>query len=432
MNCCGDWGSIFGYRTPACTENSVESETSNAQELGEEGIPSPLPREAKDEGDEGLNIAARVVRLSRSNQINLHKVRKSRSVVRDQDAALHVRKKNEKYNEADEEKCNKRISSLEQDLASATARVAELTKMMKERDDDLQYAQTKIVAQEKKLLQGGESLQRAYASAVSVLAQEVSREVPDDVIRNELKTFFQGDFLSWCAKMCTSHAINKRTLELLEPWDIFNINLGFDCDLPDGRSALFLLQAMLSRFLCIQFLTNAYFLAADPNAFLAVEHALAAGSVAASVNWRIQTVQCLAETTTQLNAFSFVRLFETYYGFLLRDMDERAREDLATIIHRFAQLSIKLWKVPATIQVVGMAGFAEEKFKLGDRFTECEAQLLSELGDLVNGRPIGVILQPLIVAHPVAEREEQEVVWSKAIVWVLSRKIAPISRIFSL
>ncbi|TQW01506.1 CENP-Q, a CENPA-CAD centromere complex subunit domain-containing protein [Cordyceps javanica] len=309
-----------------------------------------------------------------------------------------------------------KVLYLEKQVAAQKLETTELTSMIEDKDAELHRAESKITTLKKELSQRGAGLEKTYTKAISMLAQEVSREVPDDVIRHQLENFFSGELFSWCAEMCSSAVDEQRTLDALQRLNIFNGHLSLDFCKMGERASFVLLQAVLSSFLCAHFLSHAYFLAPEPHGLLAVESALAAKSLTEAVDWRVQTVQHL-ERICRYDATTLVRLFVTHFHFLLRDVGPEARKDLSAMISRFSQLSTTIWKVRSTVQIVGMSGFTKRIFMPGDNFAKCEAHLTSENGDLVIGRYIAAVLRPLIVSSPVSE-PRCSVVWSKAVVWV--------------
>lgn len=136
-----------------------------------------------------------------------------------------------------------------------------------------------------------------------------------------------------------------------------------------------------------------------------------------SVDWRLRTVRCLEETTTY-NASFLAQEFETECGFLLQNMDQKPREDLTIIIARFAQLCIKLWQIPAMIEIIGVTGLAKLGVEQQDKFIDYEPYTQYQSRDLVNNHRIGAVIRPLILAYPVSEKGKPPVIWSKALVWV--------------
>ncbi|KAM3454942.1 hypothetical protein MY3296_002724 [Beauveria thailandica] len=116
-------------------------------------------------------------------------------------------------------------------------------------------------------------LSKVYSNAVSNWAQDVSRDMPDDVVRSTISSFFQGDFFSWCADMCAPEIDwSKGHEKILDHCNLVNqqhhyrsgpAHLLFDHAAPDGCSSLVLLQAALAKSLVDAFLRNPYFLLND-------------------------------------------------------------------------------------------------------------------------------------------------------------------------
>ncbi|KAL6849649.1 hypothetical protein ACO1O0_009192 [Amphichorda felina] len=218
------------------------------------------------------------------------------------------------------------------------------------------------------------SLQKRVGEDEAKLSKDVSRDVPDDVVKSDISKFFQGDFFSWCADTCaTGVAQQESVASFLRSIGIINStqdyenaprDLQFDMNLSDGSSPLVLLQAVLSAVLCETFLTNPFFLAEE-------------------------TADGLKEFETALSI-------------------------------DFARLSLRLSKIRTTISVLGMPRLADEEFQLESSLVQGEPTVVSALGERLNGRPIGVVIRPLIISEPVVpeDKPQQQVIWSKAIVWV--------------
>lgn len=151
--------------------------------------------------------------------------------------------------------------------------VSELQEQVAKYESSLKSTTETVNSLEIKLEDKEAQLSKAYSAAVSTWAQDVSRDMPDDVIKSTLSSFFQGDFFSWCADMCASEIqwnINYKMA--LERNNLINrsIDYGsaprhllFDCSDTDGSSSLVLLQAALAKSLVCAFLTNPYFLLDD-------------------------------------------------------------------------------------------------------------------------------------------------------------------------
>lgn len=144
------------------------------------------------------------------------------------------------------------------------------------------------------------------------------------------------------------------------------------------------------------------------------------------IDWRIQTVECLEKIVPFNPALSSSKAhsFEAEFGFLLREMDQEARKDLADLFTGFAHLALRLWKIRSNISVLGMPQLADESYQLGSNRVQGEPAVVSALGHRLNGRPIGVVIRPLIISEPVMPegKPQQQVIWSKALVWVSGQR----------
>ncbi|ATY64026.1 hypothetical protein A9K55_004931 [Cordyceps militaris] len=296
---------------------------------------------------------------------------------------------------------------------------------------------TKIIKKlEARVAENEAQLSKVYSGAMSAWAEDVSRDMPDDVIKSKISSFFQGEFFSWCADMCAP-AIewNSTYKQVIYCQHLVNQNrhywsgpahLLFDYEAPDGSSSLVLLQAALAKTLVITFLTNPYFLLDDGAILRKFESTLSQKSPKEATNWRVNTVRSL-ERTFPLDSEKievYVNLFLDTFGFLIETPDSSAREDLASLFAHFSQIALKLWQTPTLIRVFGIESIGEWLFNKGDPYWECEPAVASALGERVNGRPIGVVMRPYILSKPIPEPGKQttSVIWSKALVWVSSEK----------
>jgi hypothetical protein len=120
--------------------------------------------------------------------------------------------------------------------------------------------------------------------------------------------------------------------------------------------------------------------------------------------------------------------FVTWFSFLLDELDQEALEDLAKLYTDFAHLAVRLWKIRTTIRVLEMPQLADSVFQFGSHKMEGEATAASSLGWRLNGRPIAVVIRPLIISEPVVleDMPPQEVIWSKTLVWVSGRGEYPL------
>ncbi|KAM3549260.1 hypothetical protein MY1884_008817 [Beauveria asiatica] len=280
-------------------------------------------------------------------------------------------------------------------------------------------------------------LSKVYSNAVSNWAQDVSRDMPDDVVRSTISSFFQGDFFSWCADMCAPEIDwSKGHEKILDCCNLVNqqhyyrsgpAHLLFDHAAPDGCSSLVLLQAALTKSLVDTFLRNPYFLLNDGTILRNIdENTFATKSPKEFISWRVNTVRILE------NAFPFnaeqvevhLNQFLSTFGFLIQGLDKTARDDLANLFTRFSQIALKLWQTPTLIHILEMADLANCPFRMDDSCLECEPAVASALGERLNGRPIGVVIRPCVLSRSISDSGELKtpVVWSKALVWVSGKE----------
>lgn len=109
------------------------------------------------------------------------------------------------------------------------------------------------------------------------------------------------------------------------------------------------------------------------------------------------------------------------YWFLLSadQYDHEANKDLVQIFTSFANLALKLWKTRANVEWCDMTRFGEAHFELGHPWLEVEQSLASAMGQRLNGRPIGLIIRPLIASKSLSKNGKmEEVIWLKALAWV--------------
>ncbi|KAL6694449.1 hypothetical protein J3F84DRAFT_376873 [Trichoderma pleuroticola] len=266
------------------------------------------------------------------------------------------------------------------------------------------------------------------------------------MIKYELKCFYQNDFLSWCGDLSSMEVDEpEKAMEKLQSMGIINnsksymnepANLQFSMDLPDGRSPVVLLQAVLSHTLCDTFLRDAYFLAdgmetskvpgqnpGDRRRWLKeLEDMLCKVDKNFGIDWRIQTVQSLEKATpfnlhlVQNKAKNFVQDFH----FLLKQVDAQALQDLSQLFFDFGSMALKFWKTRTVIKTHGMSRFAHHKFDAESPFIEADVGGSPAARRRLQGRHVGVVVRPLIVSEPLGQDEEvsREVVWLKAAGWV--------------
>ncbi|KAH6606449.1 hypothetical protein Trco_005602 [Trichoderma cornu-damae] len=305
--------------------------------------------------------------------------------------------------------------------------VQHLEDMVRTLREDLDGAHRQVAALMKTVAENEAIITRAHSTAVSTLAGNVSRSITDDLIREELKKFFQNDFFSWCAELSAESVVdgNAALRKLREAGVINNSDrywdgpeyLRFSIDSPDGSSPFVLLQAALAKRLCFLFLNDAYFLAGESNdrrRLRKFEQHFSQECLENSVPITEQYIQ------------REVQAFVEEYEFLLRtdSYDEEANRDLAQIFADFAILSLKLWKTRVNIEWCDSTGFGNSIFDYGSPWMEVDQTLVSTKGgSRLSGRPVGLIIRPLIVAKPPTKEDRaEEVVWLKALAWVSSEE----------
>lgn len=142
-----------------------------------------------------------------------------------------------------------------------------MTKLTK----DLQKAHEEVTLLRKAVTENEAIITRAHETAISTLADNVSRKITDDMVREELNKFLQTDVLSWCADLCTERVLDEDAAlsKLLQVGLINNSEsylesaeyLKFTVNTPDGSGPFLLLKAALIHRLCYLYLCDAYFLA---------------------------------------------------------------------------------------------------------------------------------------------------------------------------
>jgi hypothetical protein len=156
-------------------------------------------------------------------------------------------------------------------LQEATTHAEDMEQVVRGLRENLETANSKVAALRKTVAENEAIITQSHAAAVKTLAGNVSRSVTDDTIREDLKKFFQNDFFSWCADLCTDRLQDENfVLAKLLHAGIINASsshwagpehLRFQMNSPDGSGPLVLLQAALAQRLCDLYMTDAYFLA---------------------------------------------------------------------------------------------------------------------------------------------------------------------------
>lgn len=157
------------------------------------------------------------------------------------------------------------------ELQEIRVRALDLENTVTKLTKDLQKAHEEVAVLTKAVTENEAIITRAHATAISTLADNVSRKITDDMIREELNKFLQTDVLSWCADLCTGRILDEDAAlsKLLQVGIINNSEsylkspeyLKFTVNTPDGSGPFLLLKAALVHRLCYLYLCDAYFLA---------------------------------------------------------------------------------------------------------------------------------------------------------------------------
>ena len=122
---------------------------------------------------------------------------------------------------------------------------------------------------------------------------------------------------------------------------------------------------------------------------------------------------------------AFVSYFLKTYQTLLRpELAETAHEQLYELAVEFGRLATRLLSLPSVISCHGIDHFQTVAFGVESAETDVARVVpLEEHDSSLDGRPIPLVVQPMIVGHGTAEGKSysQRKVWSKAVVWVSSK-----------
>lgn len=122
----------------------------------------------------------------------------------------------------------------------------------------------------------------------------------------------------------------------------------------------------------------------------------------------------------------FMKMFlERYSTLIQQSLDQEELEILLNIISRFGEFALQLWALKTEINFEELAYFRHKKF--GVHSPEMAAAHIVQLepGDTrLDGRPISIVVQPLIVALRKADNKkpEKRKIWAKGVVWLSNRR----------
>lgn len=101
-------------------------------------------------------------------------------------------------------------------------------------------------------------------------SSKVEREEAENQLKYDLKKFYDGPFIEWCGDLSSQGILEPEEVKVkLWPENVINNSKEyrseptyrqFSINLPYGRSPMVLLQAVLSKTLCQNFLQDPHFL----------------------------------------------------------------------------------------------------------------------------------------------------------------------------
>ncbi|KAF3072797.1 hypothetical protein CFAM422_004919 [Trichoderma lentiforme] len=290
------------------------------------------------------------------------------------------------------------IQVIKSKMKAISSQLQDEKSKVEEISSQLQNEKAKVVELQKYIKKNEKVVTKAHETHVLSLSKSVSRPFTDDMIKDELKCFYENYLLPWCGDLGSMEIDEpEKAKEKLQSMGIINncksymnepANLQFSMDLPDGKSPMVLLQAVLSQTLCDTFLRDAYFLAdgmetskvpgqdhADSRRLLKeVEDMLCKVDKNFGVDWRVQTVQSL-EKVTPFNLHLVQNKAKTFtqdFHFLLKEIDDQALKDLSQLFLDFGNLALKFWKLHTVIKTHGLSRFAEQRFDAESPFIEAD------------------------------------------------------------
>src|SRR5438034_3228757 len=132
-------------------------------------------------------------------------------------------------------------------------------------------------------------------------------------------------------------------------------------------------------------------------------------------SWRAKTVEALNAGPASRSAFKkycdhVIDSFFRHYGPLLHpEMQEQARQALREPVVRFGEFAIQLWSMRSDVCFEELPYFSTRPFSFGsDEMQAARAVRLDDYDTSLDGRPVQVVVQPLITAHGTADGREYQ------------------------
>ncbi|KAH7324858.1 hypothetical protein B0I35DRAFT_509533 [Stachybotrys elegans] len=261
------------------------------------------------------------------------------------------------------------ISGLMQSQKSLENREAGLQSSLRQMANSLADKDATIARLEGIVAEQESIVTKAHSNAINLLAQHISTEFPDDVVRRELDNFFDQDFLGWCMDYKVDRITDSSVVHMLKKRGIMAGPVGIpprlQLDLGGPTAAAVLLEAALSNDLLESFLSNPFFLQGD--IFYGDHLASVANNSEAFLTWRGQTCEFLEAVFPPTND-DFVQLanrFASKHAALVRALGSVAMEELVQLFRGFAKLAMRLWKCNTRIVVERLGNPSLERYQAG-------------------------------------------------------------------
>jgi hypothetical protein len=120
------------------------------------------------------------------------------------------------------------------------------------------------------------------------------------------------------------------------------------------------------------------------------------------------------EKSTQL-------FLERYSSLIQQPLNQEERQILLEIISRFGEFALQLWVQKTEIKFEDLTYFRHKKFEVNSQEMAAARIVQLETNDTrLDGRPIPMVVQPLIVAlrNSNNKKPEKQKIWAKGVVWL--------------
>jgi hypothetical protein len=109
-------------------------------------------------------------------------------------------------------------------------------------------------------------------------------------------------------------------------------------------------------------------------------------------------------------------------------LDACGKTQLLDVVVEFGLLALQLWSQKSHVVYHGLNYFSKLSFSVNsDEMQAARVVRLEENDARLDGRPIPIVVQPLIVAFgtPDGKDYQKRKIWSKAVVWVSNKNHVP-------